>query len=40
MPPSSYWRLGFIEDGIVSHRFLRPFAWTLDFLDMKLIFIN
>ncbi len=38
-PPESYWRLGFINDGIISHQFLRKFAWTIDFARMKMIFV-
>jgi hypothetical protein len=38
-PPESYWRLGFINDGIISHQFLRKYAWTIDFARMKMIFI-
>ena len=37
-PPESYWRLGFINDGIISHRFLRQYAWTIDFTKMKMLF--
>ena len=36
---SFYWRLGFIQDGLISHRFLRQYSsWTLDFDAMKYIF--
>ena len=38
VPPESYWRLGFIQDGLISHRFLRQYAWTLDFGTMKMLF--
>ena len=38
-PPESYWRLGFINDGIISHQFLRKYAWTIDFARMKMIFV-
>ena len=38
-PPQSYWRLGFINDGIISHQFLRKYAWTIDFTMMKMIFV-
>jgi tetratricopeptide (TPR) repeat protein len=38
-PPESYWSLGFIQDGLISHRFLRQYSsWTLDFDSMKYIF--
>lgn len=38
-PPESYWSLGFIQDGLISHRFLREYcSWTLDFDAMKYIF--
>jgi hypothetical protein len=38
-PPESYWSLGFIQDGLISHRFLRKYSsWTLDFDAMKYIF--
>jgi len=39
-PPESYWRLGFINDGIISHQFLRKYAWTIDFARMKMIFVS
>jgi hypothetical protein len=36
---ASYWRLGFIQDGLISHRFLRHYSsWTLDFDAMSYIF--
>jgi len=36
---ASYWRLGFIQDGLISHRFLRQYSsWILDFDAMKYIF--
>jgi hypothetical protein len=36
---ASYWRLGFIQDGLISHKFLRQYSsWTLDFDAMKYIF--
>lgn len=38
-PPESYWRLGFINDGIISHQFLRKYAWTIDFTRMEMIFV-
>jgi len=38
LPPGSYWHLGFIQDGLVSHNFLREYAWTLDFDGMRMVF--
>ena len=30
--PATYWAGGFIQDGLISHRFLRNYSsWTLDF---------
>ncbi|MFQ5653064.1 MAG: aspartyl protease family protein, partial [bacterium] len=38
-PPESYWAHGFIEDGLISHRFLRRYSsWTLDFSEMMYLF--
>jgi hypothetical protein len=37
-PPESYWRLGFINDGIISLRFLRRYVWTIDFSKMRMHF--
>ncbi len=37
-PPGSYWMAGFIIDGLISHNFLRDYAWTLDFDGMRMIF--
>ncbi|MGA2533089.1 MAG: aspartyl protease family protein [Candidatus Aminicenantales bacterium] len=37
-PPGGYWMLGFIDDGIISHQFLREYAWTIEFSSMKMIF--
>jgi len=37
-PPGSYRRFGFIMDGLISHNFLRRYAWTLDFDRMKMVF--
>jgi hypothetical protein len=37
-PPTAYWGLGFIEDGLISHQFLRRYSWTIDFADMTMIF--
>ena len=37
--PEGYWALGFIEDGLISHNFLRHYnSWTLDFADMVYYF--
>lgn len=34
-----YWAAGFIQDGLISHQFLRKYAsWTLDFDNMTYIF--
>jgi hypothetical protein len=30
--------LGFIQDGLISHKFLRQYAWTLDFEGMRMLF--
>lgn len=38
IPPESYKRLGFIQDGLVSHGFLRQYAWTIDFDRMRMVF--
>ena len=39
MTPASYWSSGFIQDGLISHRFLRQYSsWTLDFDSMIFIF--
>lgn len=40
VPPESYWRLGFIQDGLISHQFLRQYAWTIDFGTMKMLFVK
>ncbi len=37
-PPGSYWGLGFILDGLVSHNFLKAYAWTMDFDAMRMYF--
>lgn len=37
-PDSSYWANGFIEDGLISHSFLRRYAWTIDFDKMQYSF--
>mgnify|MGYP001764342405 CR=1 FL=1 len=32
LTPESYWAGGYIQDGLISHRFLRRYSyWTLDF---------
>ena len=37
--PESYWQLGFIQDGLISHNFLRQYdSWTLDFSEMTMLF--
>ena len=36
-PPESYWRLGFIQDGLISHQFLRRYSWTIDFVRMVML---
>lgn len=37
--PQSYWSSGFIQDGLISHQFLRKYSsWTLDFDAMIFIF--
>ena len=39
MTPATYWSPGFIQDGLISHRFLRQYSsWTLDFDSMIYIF--
>jgi len=38
LPPQSYRMLGFIQDGLISHNFLRAYAWTLDFERMRMVF--
>ena len=38
-PASSYWERGFIQDGLISHQFLRQYgSWTLDFDSMTYLF--
>jgi hypothetical protein len=37
-PPGSYRMLGFIVDGLISHNFLRQYAWTIDFSGMRMVF--
>jgi hypothetical protein len=37
--PESYWAAGFIQDALISHRYLRQYSsWTLDFDNMTYIF--
>ncbi len=37
--PEHYWVMGFIQDGLISHNFLRQYSsWTLDFTDMVYYF--
>lgn len=39
IPPATYWSHGFIQDGLISHRFLRRYeSWTIDFDRMIYIF--
>ncbi len=38
LPPQSYRMLGFIQDGLISHNFLKAYAWTLDFERMRMVF--
>jgi tetratricopeptide (TPR) repeat protein len=39
--PESYWKLGFIRDGLISHNFLRQYgSWTLDFTNMTYTFTD
>jgi len=38
LPPQSYMMLGFIEDGLISHNFLKAYSWTLDFDRMEMVF--
>jgi hypothetical protein len=39
LEPDTYWMKGFIQDGLISHNFLREYSWTLDFEEMKYIFV-
>lgn len=40
-PASSYWHNGFIEDGLISHGFLRKYgSWTIDFDAMTYLLAN
>jgi hypothetical protein len=36
--PETYWSNGFIMDGLVSHSFLKKYAWTLDFVHTRMLF--
>ncbi|MFH1689957.1 MAG: aspartyl protease family protein [Candidatus Eisenbacteria bacterium] len=38
LPPHSYRMHGFIQDGLISHNFLRHYALTLDFERMRMVF--
>ena len=38
LPPQGYRMLGFIQDGLISHNFLKAYAWTLDFEGMRMVF--
>ncbi len=38
LPPQGYRMLGFIQDGLISHNFLKAYAWTLDFERMRMVF--
>jgi len=38
--PQNYWGSGFILDGLISHQFLRHYSWTLDFDDMRFLFVE
>jgi hypothetical protein len=39
LPPEWYWSRGYIQDFLISHRFLREYtAWTLDFDRMMYLF--
>jgi hypothetical protein len=39
LTPATYWNRGFIQDGLISHQFLRQYSsWTLDFDSMTYIF--
>jgi tetratricopeptide (TPR) repeat protein len=35
----NYWGNGFILDGLISHQFLRHYSWTLDFDEMRFLFV-
>jgi hypothetical protein len=39
LPPSFYWSREYIQDVLISHRFLREYdTWTIDFEKMMYIF--
>lgn len=39
LTPETYWARGYIQDGLISHRFLRRYAsWTIDFDSMTFLF--
>jgi hypothetical protein len=38
LPPQSFMMHGFIQDGLISHNFLRAYSWTLDFDRMMMVF--
>jgi len=38
--PETYWQAGFIIDGLISHSFLKRYAWTLDFDAMLMHFME
>ncbi len=38
LTPETYWMNKFIQDGIISHQFLRNYTWTIDFTSMKILF--
>ena len=40
-PPESLWAHGYLEDGLLSHNFLRKYSsWTLDFDSMTYLFVK
>ncbi len=38
LPPQSYRMHGFIQDGLISHNFLKAYTWTMDFERMTMVF--
>jgi hypothetical protein len=38
--PESYWEKGFIQDGLISHQFLKHYAWTIDFTNRVMLFVE
>ncbi len=38
-PPSTYWARGFINDGLISHQYLKHYSWTIDFTNMNMILV-